>query len=89
MTGELVSVYASVAAVSLVSLVGVVTLVVVLAGNVSGLTRVLVPATAGNFVYIAGSDLLPELVDETDATRSAFQLLAVLGGIGLMYALAA
>ncbi|MFB6142836.1 MAG: ZIP family metal transporter [Halorientalis sp.] len=64
------------------------TLVVVLAGDVAGLVRVLLPVAAGNFVYVAGSDLLPELVAETDLRRSTAQMATFLGGIGVMYLLA-
>lgn len=65
--------------------VGGATLVVILAGDIEGLTRVLLPVAAGNFVYIAGSDLLPELVEETDGRRSTIQMATFLGGIGIMY----
>jgi zinc and cadmium transporter len=36
---------------------------------------------AGGFIYIAGSDLIPELHRETGTGRSALQLAAVLAGI--------
>lgn len=64
------------------------TVVVGLAGDAGDLTRVLLPVAAGNFVYIAGSDLLPELVEETDVRRSSIQMATFAGGIGLMYLLA-
>lgn len=51
------------------------------------LMDVLLPLAAGNFVYIAGSDLLPELVDEPNVRRSTLQMLAFLAGIGLLYLL--
>ena len=44
----------------------------------------LIPLTAGGFIYIAGSDLVPELQKETEAGRSVLQFLAILGGIGIM-----
>lgn len=56
---------------------------------VAGVERVLVPATAGAFVYIASTDLLPELHKEPDARRSAVQLVGVLAGIAVMTALLA
>jgi zinc and cadmium transporter len=60
-----------------------------LAGSlVEGFTRVMLPFTAGGFIYIAGSDLLPELHKETRPLRSALQLLAVAVGVGLMLLLA-
>ena len=54
---------------------------------VTGVERVLVPATAGAFVYIASTDLLPELHKEPDARRSAVQLAGVIAGIAVMTAL--
>ncbi|MBI4043705.1 MAG: ZIP family metal transporter [Candidatus Diapherotrites archaeon] len=47
----------------------------------------LVPFAAGNFIYIAGADLIPELHKQTQPIESAFQILAVLLGIGVMVAL--
>lgn len=44
----------------------------------------LVPFAAGNFLYIAGSDLIPELHRENGTKHSALQLLGILLGIGLM-----
>ncbi len=46
--------------------------------------RLLIPFTAGSFLYIAGSDLIPELHKETNSPKSAFQLLGLILGIGLM-----
>jgi len=39
---------------------------------------------AGNFVYIAGSDLVPELHKTTDIRRSALQFVAILFGLAMM-----
>lgn len=50
-------------------------------GNITGF---LVPFAAGNFIYIAGSDLIPELKKDFAFGKSFFQLLAILFGIGLM-----
>jgi zinc and cadmium transporter len=49
-----------------------------------GLSFWLVPFAAGNFLYIAGSDLIPELHKEVDSRVSFFQLVSVLLGIGVM-----
>lgn len=64
------------------------TAVVFLVDDVDGLLRVLVPIAAGNFIYIAGSDLLPELVAEPDVRRSTVQMGTFLVGLGVMYLLA-
>lgn len=61
------------------------TAVVLLVDDVDGLLQFLLPVAAGNFIYIAGSDLLPELVAETDARRSTVQMATFLLGIGVMY----
>ena len=45
---------------------------------------VMVPLTAGGFIYIAGSDLVPELHKERDPVRSAIQMIAIGFGVGLM-----
>jgi zinc and cadmium transporter len=63
---------------------GVATL---LAASVGDLERFLVPATAGAFVYIASTDLLPELHKEPDARKSVVQLIGVVGGVAVMAAL--
>jgi len=43
----------------------------------------LLPIAAGGFIYIAGSDLIPELHKETAVKRSLMQLIAFLLGIGI------
>jgi zinc and cadmium transporter len=44
----------------------------------------LLPIAAGNFLYIAGSDLIPELHKETRLFHALLQLLTILIGIGIM-----
>ena len=57
-------------------------------GSVAGnLSIFLLPIAAGGFLYIAGSDLIPELKHETKIAASVGQLLAILLGIGAMMAL--
>jgi zinc and cadmium transporter len=48
------------------------------------LSSFLIPFAAGEFIYIASSDLIPELHKETKPKKSAIQLIAVILGIGLM-----
>ncbi len=52
--------------------------------RLTGFTQLLIPFTAGGFIYIAGSDLIPELHKETDLKKSGFQLLGLILGIGVM-----
>ena len=44
----------------------------------------LLPITAGGFLYIAGSDLIPELHHEVDARTSLGQLFSIILGVGIM-----
>jgi zinc and cadmium transporter len=48
----------------------------------------MLPLAAGGFVYIAGSDLVPELNKELAPAKSLVQLLAIATGVGLMLLLA-
>lgn len=47
------------------------------------------PITAGGFIYIAGSDLVPELHKTRDPKKSIIQLIAIMAGFGIMFALLA
>ncbi|MBU4381186.1 ZIP family metal transporter [Candidatus Parcubacteria bacterium] len=51
------------------------------------LTLILLPLAAGGFLYIAGSDLVPELKHHTGAQASFLQLIAMLLGIAIMFGL--
>jgi len=42
------------------------------------------PLTAGGFIYLAGSDLIPELHREVRFSRSVFQLLSIILGVAVM-----
>ncbi len=55
--------------------------------NDSALTEFLVPFAAGGFIYIASSDLIPELHKNTEPKKSFWQLAAFVSGIILMFAL--
>ncbi len=45
---------------------------------------IILPVTAGGFIYMAGSDLIPELHLENDARVSLAQFCAIALGIGIM-----
>jgi zinc and cadmium transporter len=49
-----------------------------------GFIRVLIPLTAGSFIYIAGSDLVPQLHKELNFRRAVWQFSAILAGLGIM-----
>jgi len=53
-------------------------------GNLEGFTRMLIPLTAGGFIYIAGSDLVPQLHQDVKSLRAFLQFIAILSGLGLM-----
>jgi zinc and cadmium transporter len=57
--------------------------------SVEAIERVLVPFSAGAFVYIASTDLLPDMHKEPETGRSLVQLAALVSGIGAMAALLA
>lgn len=63
--------------------------VIVLGLGVSSasVTGILTPFTVGGFLYIAGTDLIPELHKETNPVSSLIQLISFIGGIAVMLAL--
>ncbi len=52
--------------------------------KMDGIEFILLPIAAGNFLYIATTDLIPELHKETRLQKSAVQALLLLVGIGFM-----
>lgn len=62
-------------------------IIIIIGSDTPSVPLILVPLAAGNFLYIAGSDLIPELHKETAIGKSTIQLLGLLGGIGCMAAL--
>lgn len=68
---------------ALTAVVGAV--VSILAGaQIQGFSLSLLPITAGGFLYIAGSDLIPELHHEVKASTSLWQLLLIVLGVAIM-----
>jgi zinc and cadmium transporter len=68
---------------ALTAVIGTI-LSLVIGPHVQGYTVALIPITAGGFIYIAGSDLIPELHRETKLGTSLLQLAIILLGIGIM-----
>lgn len=62
-------------------------LVLLLHASLSDVERYLLPLVAGNFLYIAVADLLPELHKQTKIAHSLLQFIGVLLGIMLMFLL--
>lgn len=71
---------------ALTAILGVL-LTYLISGQVTGLTNFLVPFAAGGFIYIAGSDLIPEIHKEARTKESFFQLISLVFGMLLMYLL--
>jgi len=65
---------------------GVLTL---LLASVASTGELLLPFTAGAFVYIASTDLIPELHKEPEPGKSLIQVISLLVGVGTMVALTA
>ncbi len=52
--------------------------------NADSISKFLVPFAAGGFIYIAGTDLIPELHKHREFKVSFFQIVTFVFGIGLM-----
>jgi zinc and cadmium transporter len=52
--------------------------------SVADFSTVMLPLAAGGFIYIAGSDLVPELNKESTLGKSLVQMIAIGMGVGLM-----
>ena len=53
--------------------------------TLEGFIPLLIPFAAGNFIYIAGSDLIPELrEDEPNLKKSALQVVSIILGVAVM-----
>jgi zinc and cadmium transporter len=62
-------------------------LMLVIGSYVSHLHVFLVPFTAGGFIYVAGTDLIPELQKEVRPAVSVIQMIALVLGIVIMFLL--
>jgi zinc and cadmium transporter len=58
-----------------------------IAGSFESYSMFLLPFTAGGFMYIAGSDLIPELHKESTPAKSMLQFFGILLGVGVMLVL--
>lgn len=69
---------------SLMAILG--TVITLLAGNlVESLSTWVLPLAAGGFIYLAGTDLMPELNKERSAKKSLIQLVLIITGLLLVY----
>ncbi|MEM2944497.1 MAG: ZIP family metal transporter [Methanomassiliicoccales archaeon] len=60
----------------------------ILGETVSGYTTIMLPLAAGGFIYIAGSDLVPEMHKETNIKKSVIQMISIIIGVLLILSLA-
>lgn len=64
-----------------------VVIALTLSAYMDNLVALLLPFAAGNFIYIAGSDLVPELQDEKNISSSLVHLALMVLGVSLLYLL--
>jgi zinc and cadmium transporter len=72
-------------ATALTAVLGAV-LVLLVGERVEHLVNYIVPIAAGGFIYLAGSDLIPELKKETGFRKSIIQIACIIGGLLLIAA---
>lgn len=53
--------------------------------HLSNISIYILPVAAGGFIYLAGSDLIPELQRERSVKKSLLQFISILAGLALMY----
>ncbi len=68
---------------SLTAVLGTV-VALILNAYIENINSFLIPFAIGSFIYIAASDLIPELHKETDVKKSIIQTITFLAGIGAM-----
>lgn len=69
---------------ALLAVIGVIA-ALIMGSNIENLSLFILPLTAGGFIYIAGSDLIPELHKTCEPPKeSIFQLIAFVLGIVIM-----
>jgi zinc and cadmium transporter len=73
---------------AMTALLGAV-IALLLEGAIDGIERPLLAISAGAFIYIAGSDLIPELHKGTSVRTSVLQFLGIAAGFAVMAALLA
>jgi len=72
---------------ALTAILGVL-VAIVLGSILEGFIPLLIPFAAGNFIYIAGSDLIPEIrKDEPEPKKAALQAVSIVLGVIIMLAL--
>lgn len=60
---------------------------ILLGARINGFSNLIIPFTAGGFIYIATADLIPELKKETAIHKSVYQLVSIIIGVLIMLVL--
>jgi zinc and cadmium transporter len=68
---------------ALASVLGAI-IIIFLGQKIAGLSNLILPITAGGFIYIAASDLIPELKKDVSINKTIKQLLGIFLGLGIM-----
>ncbi|MBT4352628.1 ZIP family metal transporter [archaeon] len=68
---------------ALTSVIGAI-FVLIIGSKYESVIHFITPFTIGGFIYIAASDLIPELHKETEVKKSLMQLFGIVLGIGVM-----
>lgn len=68
---------------ALASILGAI-IIIFLGQKITGLSDLILPITAGGFIYISASDLIPELKKDTSINKTIKQLLGIFLGLGIM-----
>jgi zinc and cadmium transporter len=71
---------------ALTAIIGAI-IILILGEELTDLHVILVPFTAGGFIYIAGTDLIPELKKDIKFSASVAQMVALILGISIMISL--
>ncbi len=71
---------------ALTSILGAATIIFI-STTTENILAILLPFTAGSFIYIAGSDLIPELHKEYELKKSIGLLISFIAGITIMFLL--
>ncbi len=71
---------------ALMAVIGVI-ISLSIGAKIGGYSSFLLPLTAGGFIYIAGSDLIPELHKENVPSKSFIQFMFIVLGISVMFLL--
>jgi zinc and cadmium transporter len=66
------------------SIIGAI-VAIILGNSIEGFEKIIIAFAIGGFIYLAGSDLIPELHKKNSAKSSIIQLIAIIAGLVLMY----